>query len=75
AELLAAMRRIQSDAEYRKLLGERGHRSYRERWCASVVMPAFLEIVRKTAERRKRVDIVNALRSREDDQSGGLRSA
>jgi glycosyltransferase involved in cell wall biosynthesis len=69
AELLAAMRRIQSDPEYRKLLGDRGHRAYRERWCASVVVPAFLEIVRKTAERRKRDDIVNALRSFGDDHS------
>ena len=75
AELLAAMRRIQRDAEYRKLLGERGHNAYRERWCARVVVPAFFEIVRKTAERRRRADIVNALRSLEDDRSGGLRSA
>ena len=75
AELIAAMRRIQSDADYRKTLGERGHRAYCERWCASVVMPAFLQIVRKTAERRNRDDIVNALSDLDDGRSGGLISA
>jgi glycosyltransferase involved in cell wall biosynthesis len=75
AEMLAAMRRIQGDAKYRNRLGEQGHRAYLERWSASVVAPGFLEIVRKTAARRKRPDlaqevakdIVNALRDREDD--------
>ena len=75
AELIAAMRRIQSDADYRKTLGDRGHRAYRERWCASVVVPAFLQIVRRTAERRKRDDIVDALRALDGDPPGGRQSA
>jgi glycosyltransferase involved in cell wall biosynthesis len=52
-ELLAAMRRLQGDVEYRNRLGRQGHRAYLERWCASVVVPGFLEIVRQSAERRK----------------------
>ncbi len=39
--------------EYRNRLGRQGHRAYLERWCASVVVPGFLEIVRQSAERRK----------------------
>ena len=81
AELLAAMRRIQGDAEYRNRLGQAGYRAYLERWSASAVVPGFLEIVRKTAERRKRQDlaqevakdIANALRDRDDD--GALNTA
>ncbi len=72
AELLAAMRRIQDDAGYRKWLGLQGHRAYLQRWCADVVVPSFLEIVRKTAERREREDIISAL---SDLEYGGALNA
>jgi glycosyltransferase involved in cell wall biosynthesis len=68
-ELLAAMRHLQGNAEYRIRLGRQGHRAYLERWSTSVVMPEFLEIVRQTAERRKREDIVNALRHLADERA------
>jgi glycosyltransferase involved in cell wall biosynthesis len=66
AELLAAMRRIQSDPGHRSRLGQAGYRAYLERWSASVVVPGFLEIVRSTAERRHRAEIVDALGTGED---------
>lgn len=66
AELLAAMRRIQNDPEHRSRLGLAGYRAYLERWSASVVVPGFLAIVRKAAERRHRTEIVEALGTRED---------
>jgi len=68
-ELLAAMRHLHGNAEYRNRLGRQGHRAYLERWSTSVVMPEFLEIVRQTAERRKREDIVNALRHLADERA------
>lgn len=62
AELLAAMGRIQGDAEYRNRLGQQGHHAYLQRWSADVVVPGFLEIVHRTAERCKRPGIADALR-------------
>jgi glycosyltransferase involved in cell wall biosynthesis len=61
AELLAAMRRLQGDLEYRSRLGREGHCAYHERWSADVIIPRFLEIVRETARRRKRADIADAI--------------
>jgi glycosyltransferase involved in cell wall biosynthesis len=72
-ELLAAMWRIQHDAEHRTRLGQAGYRAYLARWSASAVVPGFLEIVRKAAARRHRTEILDALRAIED--GGGFNAA
>jgi glycosyltransferase involved in cell wall biosynthesis len=51
-ELLSAMSRLQKDAARRQAMGEAGHHAYRGRWSESVVVPRYLEIVRRAAERR-----------------------
>ncbi len=51
-ELLAAMRRLQSDAGHRQRLSDAGYRAYVERWSESAVVPRYLDIVRRAARRR-----------------------
>jgi glycosyltransferase involved in cell wall biosynthesis len=51
-ELLSAMARVQKDVARRQAMGEAGQRAYRERWSESVVVPRYLDIVRRAAERR-----------------------
>ncbi len=50
--LLAAMRRLVDDPAHRATLAERGYRAYVDRWSESVVIPHYLDIVRRAAERR-----------------------
>ncbi len=59
--LLTAMRRIQSDPDHRRRLAHSGHQAFRERWVESVVVPQYLDIVRRAAQRRDRRDVVAAL--------------
>lgn len=51
-ELLAAMRRLQGDPNYRLRLGEAGQRAFRQRWSENVVVPRYLDIVGSAGERR-----------------------
>ena len=60
-ELLACMKRIQSDPEHRRRLSASGHAAFRERWTESAVIPQYLDIVRSAAEERGRHDLVEAL--------------
>jgi glycosyltransferase involved in cell wall biosynthesis len=55
AELVAAMRRLQSDAGYRRQLAHAGYNAYVSQWTESVVVPRYLDIVRRAAARRGRV--------------------
>ncbi len=74
AELLASMQRIQGNPEYRNRLGSQGHDAYRKRWCADIVVPGLIEIIRKTAQRRGRDQIVAALRPDEDEPALNVHS-
>lgn len=60
-ELLAAMRRLQDDGDYRRARAESGYRAYVERYSESAVVPQYLGIVRRAAERRNRVDLLERL--------------
>jgi glycosyltransferase involved in cell wall biosynthesis len=60
-ELLAAMRRLQSDPEHRRRLSRNGSAAFRGRWVESAVIPRYLNVVREAAVRRGRNDIVAAL--------------
>jgi glycosyltransferase involved in cell wall biosynthesis len=52
AELLSAMYQLQNDVAQREAMGQAGYEAYCERWSESVVVPGYLEIVRRAAERR-----------------------
>ncbi len=60
-ELRAAMRRLQDDPAYRKARAESGYRAYVERYSEQAVVPQFLDIVRRTAVRRRAERVVEAL--------------
>jgi glycosyltransferase involved in cell wall biosynthesis len=51
--LLAAMRRMQGDKAYRNRLGQLGYEAFRKHWDERVVVPRYLDIVRRTAERKR----------------------
>ncbi len=51
-ELLAAMRRLQSDPAYRKERAESGYQAYLAHYTESAVVPQYLDIVRRAQEKR-----------------------
>ena len=56
-----AMRRLQGDAGYRNKLSQSGYRAYVRRWSEHVVVPQYLDIVRRAAARRGHARVVDAL--------------
>jgi glycosyltransferase involved in cell wall biosynthesis len=68
-ELLQAMHRIQSDLLYRERLGAAGYQAYRDHYCESVVVPRYLDIVRRTAIRRNHLHVTAILAGLEGRQS------
>jgi glycosyltransferase involved in cell wall biosynthesis len=60
-ELLAAMRTVQSDAVRRAEHVRRGYEAYREHWSESAVVPRYLELVRRAAERKRNASVLGAL--------------
>jgi glycosyltransferase involved in cell wall biosynthesis len=60
-DLLAAMERIQGDPGYRETLSANGLKAFRDRWAESAVIPQYLDIVRRAAERTGRSALVDAL--------------
>ncbi|MGQ0646180.1 MAG: glycosyltransferase family 4 protein [Gemmatimonadaceae bacterium] len=50
-ELLAAMTRLSHDGAYRASLAAAGYRAYVERWSERVVVPQYLDIIRRAALR------------------------
>ena len=68
-ELVEAMERIRTDPELRKTLSESGHAAYRQHWVESSAIPRYLEIVRRTAVRVGKTDIVDALGPKPDDSA------
>lgn len=61
ASLRAALARFLDDPDHRRRLARRGRAAFRERWVESAVIPRYLDIVRRTAERRGRHELVEAL--------------
>jgi glycosyltransferase involved in cell wall biosynthesis len=51
-DLLAAMRRLQSDSALRSRLGQAGYEAYRRYWSETAVIPRYLDIVERAAARR-----------------------
>ena len=53
-ELLAAMGRLQNDSGYREEKAAAGYRAYVERYSESAVVPQYLDIVHRAAQRKGR---------------------
>ena len=51
-ELVGAMRRLQADDVYRERLARSGYEAYLEHWSERTVIPAYLDIVRRVAEKK-----------------------
>ena len=62
-ELLAALRRLVVDSEQRQRLGSHGREAFNRRWCESVVVPRYLDIVARAAERRGDADLAARARA------------
>jgi len=51
-ELVDAMRRMQDDEDRRRRMGEAGQAAWKRLWSEQAVVPRYLQIVRRAAERR-----------------------
>jgi glycosyltransferase involved in cell wall biosynthesis len=60
-ELLVAMRRLQHEPGLRAGLAAAGRRAFQERWSESVVIPRYLDVVRRAAMRRGSAHVARAL--------------
>lgn len=60
-ELVQSMQRIQADPAHRARLARAGYQGYATRWSESAVIPQYLGIVRRAAERRGKAGILEAL--------------
>lgn len=60
-ELVGAMRRLQGDPTHRKYLAQAGADAFQAHWSERAVVPQYLDIVRRTAERTGRQEIVDSL--------------
>jgi glycosyltransferase involved in cell wall biosynthesis len=66
-ELVDAMQRLQSDPESRDQMARQGRAAFLKYWSESAVIPQFLEVVRRAAERTQRGDIVRKLKATTHD--------
>jgi len=60
-ELLAALRRLQSDADSRNALGRVAREGFEKHWSEGAVLPQYLDIVRRAAERARKHGVAAAL--------------
>ncbi|HEX6249908.1 MAG TPA: glycosyltransferase family 4 protein [Gemmatimonadaceae bacterium] len=60
-ELLAAMSRVQHEPGLRAGLAAAGRHAFQERWSESVVIPRYLDVVRRAAARRGSARVARAL--------------
>jgi glycosyltransferase involved in cell wall biosynthesis len=55
AQLMEAMRRMQSDAEFREACADSGYMAFRERWSENAVIPRYLDLVQEHLENGRAV--------------------
>lgn len=60
-ELVAAMRRIQGDPELRRARAERAYAAYENDYCERQVVPRYLDLIRRIAERKGDRAVLDAL--------------
>ena len=51
-ELVAGLRQLLADREQRRRLGRQGREAFNQRWCESVVVPGYLDLVARGADKR-----------------------
>jgi len=61
ADLLVAMRKFQTDPEYRNKLATQGRQGFLKNWSEAAIIPQFLDVIRRTALKTQRNDIVETL--------------
>ena len=61
ADLATALQKLQSDPDYRDQLARQGREGFLKNWSEAAIIPQFIDVVRKTAAGRKRMDIVARL--------------
>jgi glycosyltransferase involved in cell wall biosynthesis len=61
ADLETALRTLQADDALRVRLGRAGHDAYRQRWTEDAVIPRYLDLVRRVAERRGAGEVARLL--------------
>ena len=61
AELLAALERLQHEPELRHRFSLAGRRAFDERWTERVVIPRYLDIIRRAARRRRHARVLELL--------------
>jgi glycosyltransferase involved in cell wall biosynthesis len=62
-QMLAAMRRLQADPTLRDEYARAGHAAFRAHWSERAVLPRYLDIVRRAAQRRQHARVAAALAS------------
>jgi hypothetical protein len=55
------MRKFQTDPEYRNNLARQGRQGFLENWSEAAIIPQFLDVIRRTALKTQRNDIVETL--------------
>jgi len=65
SELVAAIERLAGDPARRDALGRAGLAGFHSHWSEAVVVPRYLEIVRRTAERKGDIRVLETLRARQ----------
>ena len=66
-DLVEAMQRIKSDPALRERMARQGREAFLKYWSESAVIPKFLEVVRMTADRTQRTDILRKLEATAHD--------
>lgn len=67
-ELLEAMRQLEESPSLRAELGRRGQEAVQMRWCEAAVLPKYLQVVRKAAQKRGNDRVAEALRTANENQ-------
>jgi glycosyltransferase involved in cell wall biosynthesis len=62
-DLVTSLRRFLADSERRERLGAQGREAFNRRWCESVVVPGYLDIVARAADRRGDTDLATRART------------
>ncbi len=60
-DLVRAMQQLQDDPQLRDKLATQGRSSFLKYWSEDAVIPLFLDVVKKSAQRTQRMDIVRKL--------------
>ena len=60
-ELGAALDRLSTDTRLREEFSAAGRQAFAERWSESAVVPRYIDLVRRTAEKTGRRDVIDRL--------------